>query len=233
MSRDLVIVLFSALIATLNPSLLAAVAVMLLLPHPKRLMLGYLLGAYTSSIASGLVIVFSLHGSSVATTSTHVLNPTAEIAVGVVALAVALVLATRHGAALRTWRQRRKKPSASHEHATKSWQVRMLEKGSVGVSFVVGAALSFPGASYINALGHIARLNPPVLPILLLIMYFCVMQQVLLEGALVAYVFAEERTQDAVVRLKGWFARHGRQLGMMGLAAIGTFLAARGLLTIS
>ncbi len=232
MSRDLVIVLFSALIATLNPSLLAAVAVMLLLPHPKRLMLAYLLGAYTSSIASGLAIVFSFHGSSVATTSTHLLSPTAEITVGVVALAVALMLAMRRGAALSTWRKRRKKPRASDDHATKPWQTRALEKGSVGVSFAVGAALSFPGASYIDALGHIARLNPPVVPILLLIVYLCVMQQILLEGALVASVFAGERTQDAVVRLKGWFTRHGRQLGMIGLAGIGTFLAARGLLTI-
>jgi hypothetical protein len=34
-----------ALLAALNPTLLAATTVMLLLPHPKRLLLGYLLGA--------------------------------------------------------------------------------------------------------------------------------------------------------------------------------------------
>lgn len=43
-----------------NPTLLAAVTMMLLLPNPKRLMPGYLLGAYTTSITLGLVIVFSL-----------------------------------------------------------------------------------------------------------------------------------------------------------------------------
>ena len=39
MSRDLAVVLFSAVLATLNPSLLAATTMMLLLPNPKRLML--------------------------------------------------------------------------------------------------------------------------------------------------------------------------------------------------
>ena len=42
-----------ALVAMFNPTLLAAVTVMMLLPNPKRLMLGYLLGAYLTSITSG------------------------------------------------------------------------------------------------------------------------------------------------------------------------------------
>ena len=54
MSRDLAIVFVASMLATFNPSLLAAVTVMLLLPNPKRLMLGYLLGAYSTSIGAGL-----------------------------------------------------------------------------------------------------------------------------------------------------------------------------------
>ena len=46
-----------------NPTLLAAVTVMMLLPNPKKLMLGYLLGAYLTSITLGMLIVFSLHGT--------------------------------------------------------------------------------------------------------------------------------------------------------------------------
>jgi hypothetical protein len=45
MSSDLVDIFLLSLLAMLNLSLLAAVTVMLLLPNPKRLMLGYLLGA--------------------------------------------------------------------------------------------------------------------------------------------------------------------------------------------
>lgn len=233
MSRDVVTVLISAVIATVNPTLLAAVTVMLLLPEPKRLMLGYLLGAYTSSITAGLVIVFSLHGTGVAKTSTHFLSPAGQIAVGAVALSIALVLATGRDGRLRSWHERRKQAKAADQQAKDPWQVRMLGKGSGIVAFTVGAAMSFPGVSYVNALDHIANLNPPTISILLLIFYFCVMQQFLLEGALLAYTFAADRTQSFVVALKGWFARHGQQLAIVGLSVLGILLSARGALTIS
>ena len=55
--------------ASLNPTLIAATTVMLLLERPSRLMLGYLLGAYMTSITLGLVIVFSLSNSSTTNTT--------------------------------------------------------------------------------------------------------------------------------------------------------------------
>jgi hypothetical protein len=109
----------------------------------------------------------------------------------------------------------------------------MLARGSVVVTFAVGAAVSFPGASYVNALDHIADLNPPPISILLLVLGFCVMQQIVLEGALLAATFAPERTQDLVARVKGWFARHGHRVARFGLFAVGALLTARGVLTVS
>ncbi len=47
-------------LAAVNPTLVAATTVMLLLPHPSKLMLGYYLGAMLTSISLGLLIVFSL-----------------------------------------------------------------------------------------------------------------------------------------------------------------------------
>ena len=58
---------FWAFTAAFNPTLLGATTVMLLLDHPKRLLLGYLCGALMTSITLGLVIVFALDGSSSAT----------------------------------------------------------------------------------------------------------------------------------------------------------------------
>lgn len=232
MNDDVVTVLISALVATLNPSLLAAVTVMLLLPHPKRLMLGYLLGAYTTSIVAGLVIVFALHGTSAVRSSSHVLTPTGDLVLGVVALAAGLGLATGREARLPSKRKRRKTGGATQREAKNPWQTGMLEKGTAVLSFAVGAAMSFPGLSYVNALGHIAHLNPPLVVIVLLVAYFCVMQQILLEGALLASVVAAGWTQETVVRAKDWFAQHGRQVAMVGLCGVGALLATRGVLTI-
>ena len=53
MSSNLLEIFFLSLASMFNPSLLAAVTVMLMLPNPKRLMLGYLLGAYTTSVTLG------------------------------------------------------------------------------------------------------------------------------------------------------------------------------------
>ena len=91
-SNQLVDIFLLSLTSMFNPSLLAAVTVMLLLPDPKRLMAGYLLGAYVTSITLGLVIVFSLSNSSTSNTTENTISPAIDIALGAIALAVAFVL---------------------------------------------------------------------------------------------------------------------------------------------
>jgi hypothetical protein len=78
-----------ALAAALNPTLVAASTLMMLLPNPKRLMLGYLLGALMISITLGLVIVFSLESSDAVTTTENTLSPAATLALGGIALVAA------------------------------------------------------------------------------------------------------------------------------------------------
>ena len=94
MGSELLDIFLLSLLAMFNPALLAAVTVLLLLPSPKRLMVGYLLGAYTTSITLGLLIVFSLHNSSTESTSKHTVSPLEDVVVGVLALAIAWVLRT-------------------------------------------------------------------------------------------------------------------------------------------
>jgi len=235
MNTSLAIVLFAPVVVALNPALLAAVFVMILLQNPKRLMLGYLAGAYAISIAASLAIVFSLHGSGAAITSGHILGPGGYIGVGMAALAIAFVLAARLEGPLQKWHARRKAAKASQ--AKLPWSQRMLGKGSAAVTFVVGAAMSFPGPVFLSALHHMAELNLPTVPILLLVTYLCFMQLLVLELALVADVFAPGRTQAVVVRIRtrirAWLACHGRQIAAIGLAGAGILLTVNGLITIS
>ena len=87
-------VFFLAFLAALYPTLLAATTVMLLLPHPKRLLLGYLLGAAMTSVTVGLVIVFALRHSGLTKATQTTLGPGVDIALGCLALAIAVVLGT-------------------------------------------------------------------------------------------------------------------------------------------
>jgi hypothetical protein len=236
MNSDLVSIFLLALVAMFNPSLLAAVTVMLLLPNPKRLMVGYLLGAYTTSITLGLLIVFSLHSSSTESTSKHTVSPVEDIVVGLFAVAIAWVLRTGRDQPFQERRREKKdtKLKAKREAGkpTESLPLRMLGKGNPRVTFVVGALLSFPGVSYLDALDHIHKLNPGTVATVLLVVFFCLMQQILLEVPLLGYAFAPDRTRDTVTRFKAWMARSGRTAAVVGAAVIGIWLVARGVITL-
>src|SRR5947209_6562169 len=236
MSSQLLDIFLLSLIAMFNPSLLAAVTVMLLLPNPKRLMVGYLLGAYMTSITLGLVIVFSLSGSSTESTSKHTVSPVEDIVVGLLAVAIASVLRTGHDQPFQQRRREKKdaklKAKVEAGKPTESLPLRMLGKGDPKVTFVVGAILSFPGVSYLDALDHIHRLNPGTVPTVLLVVGFCFMQQILLEVPLLGYMFSPESTQDRVTRFKGWMSRNGRTAAVIGAGVIGLVLIVRGVITL-
>jgi hypothetical protein len=234
--NDLLDIFLLGLVSMFNPSLLAAVTVMLLLPSPKRLMIGYLLGAYTTSITLGLVIVFSLNSSSATSTAKHTISPVEDIVVGLLALVVAFVLGTGRDAGFQDRRREKKdaklKTKQEAGKPTESLPLRMLGKGDPKATFVVGMVLSFPGVSYITALDKMAKLNPGTVQTVLLVIGFCLMQQILLELPLLGYILAPEKTQTTIDRFKSWMARKGRTAAIIGAALIGLFLVVRGVITL-
>ena len=219
---DLLQICLLALLSVFNPTLLAAVTVMMLLESPKRLMLGYLLGAYVTSIGLGLTIVFALQGSSAVSTGQSTISPAGDIVLGMLALVVAFVLATDRDRGLRERKARRKgERGEAGEKEKESLPLRLLGRGSPRVAFAVGVLLSFPGASYLAGLGHIDSLDTSTVVTALLVIGFCLIQLMLLELPLVGYALAPDRTQDAVNRFRAWLARSGRRAAILGAAAIG------------
>jgi Sap-like sulfolipid-1-addressing protein len=225
---DVGTILVLALWAMFNPTLLAAVTVMLLLPEPKRLMLGYLLGAYLTSITLGMIIVFSLHGSSDTSTARTTLTPLEDLGFGVLFLVIGFVLRSRW---LEVRRERRRERKAG-KPKKESWPERMLGRGSARVTFAVGAALTLPGASYLVALDKMAKLNAPVPATALLVVVFCVVQMALLELPLIGYALAPDWTQGAVTRFREWLARRGLEVAAKGAIVIGVLLLIRGTLEL-
>lgn len=217
-----------ALLAMLNPTLLAAVTVMMLLPETKKLMFGYLLGAYLSSISVGLLIVFSLHDSGATDTARATLTPAEDLVFGAIAVTVGIVLWTGRADALRERRRRRKEGKERKE----PWPQRLLGRGSARITFVVGVLLSFPGASYLVGLDRIAHLDVAAPEAVLLVIAFCVIQLVLLELPLIGYVVAPEWTQDAVNRFREWISLNGVRVAGKIAIAIGGLLLLRGTLEL-
>lgn len=222
---------FFSLVAMFNPTLLAAVTLMLLLPNPKRLMLGYLLGAYTASISLGLVIVFALPESSATSTSKSTLSPAEDIVVGSLLLLIAAVLATDRDRPLRERRERRKsqKQARSGEAEKEALPMRLLGRGSPRIAFVVGLLLSFPGVAYLTGLNHIHKLDVAAPLTALLVLAFCLIQQLLLEVPLAGYLVAPEKTAERVARFRSWLARNGRQAGIIVAIVLGALVLIRGI----
>lgn len=216
---DFVSFIALSLTAMFNPTLLAAVTVMMLLPETKRLMLGYLLGSYLTSIAAGLLIAFSFHGSGSVETAKTTLSPGEDLVFGALALIVGLVLRSDIGED----RRRRKK-----EAAKEPWTQRMLGGGSPKVAFAIGALLSFPGASYLVALNRLVHLDPGWGATVFLVVLFCVIQALLLEVPLVGYAISPEWTQGAVDRFRNWLSERGRIAGARVAIGIGILLLIRG-----
>lgn len=200
---------------------------MLLLPNPKKLMHGYWLGAMMTSITVGLVIVFAFKHSSLVHTAKHTINPIVHLALGVIFLVISLVLRTGEDKRLEQRRAQRKhgKPNKGPPH----WQ-RALDKGNPTISFVIGAVLSLPGASYLASLDGIMKLNLGTTITILLVLMVNAIALVLLELPLISFTIAPDWTPTAIRRAKDWFVRDWRTIAEIGTTLVGLLLLIRGVI---
>jgi Sap, sulfolipid-1-addressing protein len=198
-----------ALTAALNPTLLGATTVMLLLDHPKRLLLGYLLGALMT------------------------LSPAMDLTLGGILLVVAWMIRPSRQPKDGGWLadRRRRKKEAKEDKGPPKWQ-QTLSKGSARTTFVVGALLTLPGASYLIGLHKIADSDPSTVAAIGAVLAFNAIMLVLIELPLIGYVFAPEWTPRAVERVKDWFSQNSRRLGYRAALVIGVLLIVRGLVYI-
>src|SRR6266480_7462348 len=217
-----------SLVAAANATLLAAVTVMLFLPNPKRLLLGYLLGGLLVSLTIGFVIVFAVHHSGATSTSQNSISPAMDIAFGLILLVVAYVLRSER---MEQRRERKKKEKEGVDKGPSRVE-RVLGRGSARITFLVGVVLTLPGVSYLAALHELDNLNYGTIPTILVILGFNVMLLLLLEIPLIGYVLAPERTVVEVQRFRAWLSRSGRRMAVIGTAGIGALLVARGVIEL-
>jgi Sap, sulfolipid-1-addressing protein len=218
-----------SLTAALNPTLLAVTTMMLLLPSPGRLMLGYWIGAMITSITLGLVIVFSLEGSGVLSTTKHTLSPVADLALGGLALVFAWVLASGKDEPLQERRAAR--AARKKDKQPPRWQ-RELQKGTARTTFLLGAVLTLPGASYLAGLSRISKENYSTTVTVLVVIGFNLVMLLLLEVPIIAFKIAPTRTPAAIDDAKDWARGHGRVYGARGLAIIGVLLVVKALIQL-
>ena len=217
-----------SLVAAANATLLAAVTVMLFLPNPKRLLIGYLLGGLLVSLTIGFVYVFVVHQSGASSTSQNSISPAMDIALGLLLLVVAYVLRSER---MERRRERKKKEKEGVEKGPSKVE-KVLGRGSARITFLVGMVLTLPGVSYLAALHELDKLNYSVAVTILVILGFNFMLLILLEIPLIGYVFAPERTVVAVQDFRAWLSRNGLKAGIYVAAGLGVLLIVRGVIEL-
>jgi len=224
-------ILALSLVAIVDPVIVGATAIMLLLPEPKRLMLGFVLGALATSIPIGLVIVFALEGTSSNTSTTkRTVDPTVDIAVGVGFLLLATVVAT---GVWDRWRERRKERRGPKKDKGPSRMQRELSTGSPRLTFCAGAVYeAMPSVIYLAVMHDIVKLNASTLASVLFVVLICVAQIGLVLVPLVSFAVAPTWTPKALAAAKAWFSRDARRIAVVALTVVGAWLLGRGVITM-
>lgn len=200
---------------------------MLMLPNPRRLLLGYLLGAMMTSVTLGLLIVFSLDGSSGATsTAKDTINPVVDIVLGALVLVIAFVVATGRDTRRRARSERKR--AAKADTGPPRWK-RALGRGGARTTFVIGALLTLPGASYLLALSATANEDLSDVATVLTVLGINVIMLGLLEIPLIGYTVSPEKTAAMVERLGVRLSRDGGKIALVVVVALALALIGRGI----
>jgi hypothetical protein len=215
------------------------VVILLSQPRPRRLIAAYLAGGLTMSITLGLIVVFALKDTHAVPSSNSGLSWGADLAVGGLALLLAVALATRADDRVRQRRARRKVPAGTTEAAptdeppssssTEPWFERILARGSVPIVFAAALAINVPGAAYLIALKDIAAGGHSPTTAVVMIIAFNVIMFTLAEIPLLGLILAPERTHDLVARGNAWLTGHGRQIAIGLCGILGVYLIIRGI----
>lgn len=105
-------------------------------------------------------------------------------------------------------------------------------KGSARTTFVVGALLTLPGASYLAGLSRIDKLNYSTPETVALVVAFNVVMLVLLEIPVRASRSLRAGRSRHVARAKGMDRRHGHRFAVILLAVLGSLLVIKGLIEL-
>jgi hypothetical protein len=213
-----------ALASAVYPTLLAVSVLLLNTPNPRPLLLGYLAGALTASIACGLAIVFALSETDALDNAGPRASPLVDVIGGGLILVLGWAVATG-----RVARMRGRRRAGHPKERRPSWTSRMLSRGSPSLAFGVAIVLStIPGLYYLVGLKDIADGGYGVAVRILLVVAFNLVQFALIEIPLVAYALAPESTAARVDRFDAALRRNRRTVGTVVCLVVGLYLIARG-----
>ena len=211
-----------AVVAALNPKLLAVDLLLIENRRPRAMFLCVLAGGLTVGITIGLLDVLVFHADAI--NSQKTVSAGVDLALGLVLLAVGGLVATgrRHG--------RRKAPvpagGGQPEQAGKKdgWAQRVLAEPRLGLAILVGALVGIPGGAYLSALHNLVTGTSSTATQVLAVIVFVLIEFSLI---IVPFVFLElrpEATKAALKNAQDWLLSHARKLMAYTALILGAYL---------
>lgn len=219
---DVLEIIALALLAMFFPALLAVVLVALRSRRPQLLLASFYAGGFLSATTVGLVIVFSLQGSSVDSSSSNSLDPAFYIVLGAVSFVAAWVVRSRQLLV-------KKEPDPEEEQEAKSDRLeRALDRGAP-YAFVAGLVLcAVPGVSALVALKDIAQLGWGTAQTVGMVIGFFLIMFSFIELPLVGFAVAPEQATAKTMAFNSWLDRNANRLATDVFVVLGIFLILRG-----
>ena len=222
---DLFEILVLGLVAMFFPVLLAVVLIALRAGRPQLLLASFLAGGLLSAITVGLVIVFSLQGASVDSTSSSSLDPAIYIVCGALSLLAASVVRRKQLLV----KKQLDPPDGSSEESEPDRLERALDRGAA-YAFVAGILLcAIPGFSALVAMKDIAQLGYSTSATVAVVIGFYLIMFSFIELPLIGYSVAPEQAAEKTVSFNAWLDRNANRLATGVLVGLGVFLIVRGI----
>jgi len=234
------------IVAGADPVRIGAVAFMLTRTKPMRLLLGYFIGGFGLSLIIGIAVVFVLKDIDLGKSSS--VPPEIEIAVGVLALVVAVLVGTRLSANMRDKAQARhpeaKLPNLDSPASPDGppgiesmpgfdklpGRVKdALSKESPWVAWIAGLAVGMPTAYYLAAIAAILKSGSSAGTQVAALVVFNVIAFAQAEIPIVSFAIAPEATRRRIEQLYAWVSDHQRTVVTVLAGVVGIYLVIVGI----
>jgi hypothetical protein len=220
-----------AVVAALNPKLLALDLLLIENRRPRAMFLCVLLGGLTVGLTVGLLDVLVFHADAI--NSQKTVSAGVDLALGLLLVAVGALVATGrlHG--------RRKAPvPAGDRQPDKSekkegWAQRVLAEPRLGLAMLIGAVVGIPGAAYLTALHNLVTSKSSTAAQVVAVILFVLIEFLLI---IIPFAFLElrpEATKAALKKAQDWLLGHARQLMAYTALILGAYLAISALVRLS
>jgi len=215
-------VVLLALASTVRPTSLAAVYVLVGSESPRRLMIVYITAGLAFTIGFGVLVIWAFNGVDINSGSDET-KGIVEIAGGVLVLAFAALLRTRHLGGPH--------PDDAPD-APARWKTLLERRLSARTAALAGPVTHIPGLFYLIALNVIAAHQPSIPDGLAEVLIYNVVWFALPIGALAISVIDPPAARRVVDGLRLWTLSHTQALLLTVSLVAGAGLVIRGVLTI-